>query len=139
MKIEELSIGDWVQDKKGTKAQILGIEKWSDGYELNVRLKGVDVGNTPATSVHPIPLTPVILEKNGFCPPPKHCGYYQLTVGNEEVFVCIDNGFSEFSHYSKGFVSDEEYINKLEISHSMFVHELQHALCLAGIEKEIEV
>ena len=86
-----------------------------------------------------IPLTPEILEKNGFCPPPKYCGYHHLTVGNNEVFVCIDNGFSEFSHNSKGVVSDEECLNKVEISHSKSVHELQHALRLAGIEKEIEV
>lgn len=137
MRVEELSIGDFLFFTDGDCA-VRVEEIYNDAQLL---ISDGDSISEPVhlTHLHPIPLTPEILEKNGFCPPPKHCGYYRLTVGNEEVFVCIDNGFSEFSHYSKGFVSDEEYINKLEISHSMFVHELQHALRLAGIDKEIEI
>lgn len=138
MRIEELSVGDWVCIK--SKDKIIEIAQ-INGQTEKVRAFGREhfFDLYGLSDIDPIPLTPEILEKNGFCPPPKHCGYHHLTVGNKEVFVCIDNGFSEFSHYSKGFVSDEEYINKLEISHSMSVHELQHALRLAGIEKEIEV
>lgn len=135
MKIEELSIGDWVR-YRDREWIVCSLYQFTE--EVGLWRKDSQFCEYVA-DIEPIPLTPEILEKNGFCPPPKHCGYHHLTAGNKEVFVRIDNGFSEFSHYSKGFVSDEECLNKLEISHSMSVHELQHALRLAGIEKEIEL
>lgn len=44
MDIRDLSIGDWAQDANGKYAQILGIEDWSDGYMLNIRINKVNVG-----------------------------------------------------------------------------------------------
>ena len=66
IRIEDLSVGDWVQDKKGSIAQIIGIENWSDGYVLNVRINGIDIGCVSANAIEPIPLTQEILKKNGF-------------------------------------------------------------------------
>ena len=137
MRIEELSIGDWVRHT--FYEENVWIARIDGDSERVLAERGKLSISCHLNHFEPIPLTPEILEKNGFCPPPKHCGYHHLTVGNNEVFVCIDNGFSELSHYSKGFVSDEECLNKVEISHSMSVHELQHALRLAGVGKEIEV
>lgn len=146
MKIEELSIGDWVQDKKGTKAQILGIEKWSDGYELNVRLKGVDVGNTPATSAHPIPLTPEILEKNGWVkitedmvwaehlnPKLAEIPTWGLKIGERLVPYLVAK-MRDNSHFE--ITTTNIKLFRFNAEH---VHQLQHVLRLAGIEKEIEL
>ena len=126
MRIEELSVGDWVQDKKGTKAQILGIENWSDGYELNVRLKGVDVGNTPATSAHPIPLTPEILEMNGWRNDKADRNFF----ATDEVYIYNHEGVWRLRPKSP------ELLIVVDIKH---VHQLQRALRLLGVEKEIEL
>lgn len=126
MKIQELSVGDWVQDKKGTKAQILGIEKWSDGYELNVRLNGVDVGNTPATSAHPIPLTPEILKMNGWREDKTDPNFFST----DEVYIYNHEGVWRLRPKST------ELLIVVDIKH---VHKLQRALRLLGVEKEIEV
>ena len=74
----------------------------------------------------PIPLTPEILEKNGF----KDMGFFgKLEIGPWRL-IC-DSGNLAVLHEGR----EEEYIN-IPIS---YVHELQHALRLCGIEKEIEI
>ena len=130
MKIEELSVGDWVQDKKGSIAQIIGIENWSDGYVLNVRINGIDVGCVSANAIEPIPLTQEILEKNGF----KRNGVYNewnigtwrtpylLGVSLERPAITIKwNGSSVF------------------IDQAKYAHQLHHAIRFSGCNKEIEL
>lgn len=126
IKIEELSIGDWVQDKNGKYAQILGIENWSDGYVLNVRINGVDVGCVPASSAHPIPITPEILEKNGFV---KSDMYHYAPHENE----CLSLQWYQHEHRLTLWGKDD-IIDRM---HCYYVHQLQHALRLAGVDKEI--
>ena len=126
MNINEICVGDWVQDRKGNTAQIIGIELWSGAYEVNVRINGGDVGLTPASSCDPIPLTPEILEKNGF----------EIA---DEFADCQMYGSPECSIvHTKGTMR-----YRLEAPQASVVcwnvHQLQHALRLAGIEKEIEV
>lgn len=133
IKISDLSVGDWVQDANGKYAQILGIENWSDGYMLNVRINGVNVGCVPASSAHPIPITPEILEKNGA----------------EKTEFVKDSGYEFYQsgglYASRGegskwwtiIVSKEcREVVKCYIQH---IHQLQHALRLAGVGKEIEL
>lgn len=129
IKIGDLSVGDWLQDKNGKYAQILGIENWSDGYVLNVRINGVDIGCVPLLAAHPIPLTPKILEKNGF----------------EELKDKSWVGHNHHCHIQQHGSSWTLLANKrgfyrtIRFESLVFVHELQHALRLAGVEKEIEV
>lgn len=128
LKINDLSVGDWVQDANGIYAQILGIENWSDGYMLNVRINGVNVGCVPASSAHPIPITPEILEKNGF------------EVCDDTARLKLDRPhslwlFKEKERWDLHIPMGGQHIN-LQIEH---VHQLQHALRLAGVEKEIEL
>lgn len=122
IRIEDLSVGDWVQDKKGSIAQIIGIENWSDGYVLNVRINGIDVGCVSANAIEPIPLTQEILEKNGF---EENCGRWY----NSEALM-------EFELYKDSWCRT---INCGEYSaYSIkYVHELQHALRLAKSQREI--
>ena len=71
--------------------------------------------------VQPIPLTPEILEKNGFS---DNYAYDNLSYATDFVGDIIGVHI-----VGKGGVMDEMYFK--------YVHELQHALRLCGIEKEI--
>jgi hypothetical protein len=125
IKIRELSIGDWVE--------IQGVAKRID------YLYGKDnVCDVPIELVHPIPLTPEILEKNGFV----RGEYSEIRVYNEweigewsdppyaSVRLDIDRQVIRVTNRGRDmFIADKE----------VYVHQLQHALRLAGVEKEIEV
>ena len=136
MNIKELSVGDWVQDRKGTTAQIIGIEEWSDGYELNIRINGINVGNAPALAVYPIPLTPEILEKNGWKEYSDYHNSWKFDVAESTSVWLFKNSHDwtfQVMHWGLGH---NHCTAKAYIEH---VHQLQHALRLAGIDKEIEL
>lgn len=137
MKITELSIGDWVRYDRGTDAvQIMGIYVrnnqecvvMSDSYFPDGVIGFVE-------HISPIPLTPKILEKNGW--------HDYISKYNDDVEdVCYENGdiiaHSFSSIYFKGgeyyFGEESGYFKTLTIK---YVHQLQNALRLAGVEKEI--
>ena len=130
MDIRDLSIGDWVLDGNDNPAQILAIENWSDGHSLNVRIKDVGIGVVVITRVRPIPITQAILEKNGFKKNGEYDEWnigtwrtpYLLGVSLERPAITIKwNGSSVF------------------IDQAKYIHQLQHALRLAGVVKEIEL
>ena len=123
MKIEELSIGDWVRHTF---------------YEENVRIARIDGDSERvlaergklSISCHlnhfdPIPLTPEILKMNGFV--------------KSDLAAVI-----EWYHWGDAYIGFKDgliytSINGREIWGIQYVHQLQHALRLAGIEKEIEL
>lgn len=128
LNISTLSVGDWVQDKEGTPAKILGIEQWSGEYYLNVEVNGADVDNVIAEGALPIPITPEILKKNGF------------EVYDDTARLKLDRPhalwlFKEEEGWDLHLSSRKQHIN-LRIEH---IHQLQHALRLADVEKKIEV
>lgn len=134
IRIGDLSVGDWVQDKKGSIAQIIGIENWSDGYVLNVRINGIDVGCVSANAIEPIPLTQEILEKNGFATRDER--YY--TFNADEARVDIEKMEDGYEIATFRVLPTGGIITKM-ICPISSVHQLQHALRLAGNEKEIEL
>jgi hypothetical protein len=109
MRIEELSIGDWVRvDGTPTKVWYL-----SEDSEVN---------DTKNDWVEPIPLTAEILEKNGF---EENCGRWY----NSEALM-------EFEQYKCGWcrtINCGEY----SVYFIKYVHQLQRAMKLEGTEKEI--
>jgi hypothetical protein len=126
LKISDLSVGDWGSDKNGIIAQIRGIECWSDGYVINVQTKAGTITNLTEAGVCPIPITPEILVQNGF------------EVYDDTARLKLDRPhalwlFKEQEGWDLHLPSREQHIN-LQIE---YVHQLQHALRLAGIEKEI--
>lgn len=136
MDIKELSVGDWVQDRKGAVAQIIGIEEWSGSYELHIRLNGIDVGLAPALGCYPIPLTPEILEKNGWDGYSDAHNSWKFDVsGNIRVWMFKNSHDWTFQVMDWG-LGHNHCTAKAYIEH---VHHLQHALRLAGIDKEIEL
>ena len=128
IRIEDLSVGDWVQDKKGSIAQIIGIENWSDGYVLNVRINGIDVGCVSANAIEPIPLTPEILEKNGF---KKNGEYNEWNIGTWRTPYLL--GVS----LERPAITIKWNGSSVFIDQAKYVHQLQHALRLAKSQREI--
>ena len=82
--------------------------------------------------VEPIPLTPEILEKNGFKKDEKleEMYYWNWGIGNNCVSYDKETGIVRIFHVF-GYL-----VFVLPLS---YVHELQHALRLCCIEKEIEL
>lgn len=115
LKISDLSVGDWVK--------IQGeIRKIDYLYGNN------NVCDVPIDLVEPIPITPEILEKNGF------------EVYDDTARLKLDRPYALWlfkvqEGWDLHLPSREQHIN-LRIEH---IHQLQHALRLAGVEKEIEL
>lgn len=111
MKTNELMIGDWVLDTRtGTPLRV------------NPFMAELEVPEW-----QPIPLTPEILEKNGLDNDPYGCHF------EEDEYMALEISVEEEGIYWT--INYNEYgILKLK-----YVHELQHALRLCGINKEIEL
>ena len=122
MKIEELSIGDWVFHLAEMQAgRISHIHRIGGIYSI-----GLDCADCVAVcginDIAPIAITPEILEKNGF-----------VDVGGVFNYDTVDLFCEDGKLY---FAREAGYDKLLQVQH---VHQLQHALRLAGINKEIEV
>jgi len=147
MKANELMIGDYARVsrdglciKKGSVVVIRGID--ADDKLIGMRLVGgahchpLDEeqfdGGVWCEYLEPIPLTAEILEKNGFFYPQK-CAWMKLDNPYRELYAC-EHTDGTWWLYSSGDCDKDE--NFAEIR---YVHELQHALRLYGIERNIVV
>lgn len=136
MKVEELMIGDWVYDGNSI-AQVTGIT--CDGIIETTHNQSSNI-----ELIRPIPLSAEILEKNDF----KKDAFTNLSpdyyFGNDEYSICVNlNSTCDKSKSiwiekrSRRFtVSIEEARHSLD-KKPLYVHQLQHALRLCEIEKEI--
>jgi hypothetical protein len=123
MKASELMIGDWVLDTEFERNEPdrIGIVEDDGRVWLKHRF-----GYQSVTYCAPIPLTPEILEKNGFTK--------ELDAGGLHYWFTLIDGHTRFLiHYARGVF---HWFIPLDFK---YVHELQHALRLCGIKKEIEL
>ena len=139
MKANELMIGDWVS-LEGTPAKTRGVEIYCSDLYVQTNL-------TDAWYMYnfePIPLTPEILEKNGF----------DVVRGNrimglqvsDRCTLRIGEGMEEMRVEMQNWGETEERKWFIEIRnlgsiilqlYIGYTHELQHVLRLCKIEKEI--
>jgi hypothetical protein len=139
MEINELQIGDWVE-VSGIPRQIKLIDDC-----INHKIIAHGVNNDGRTiayvgklteEVKPIPLTPEILEKNGN----GIRGYavWDLDCGAEVQWVreTLDD-INPSMQYRLAPRQKNFGIQETLICHIEYVHQLQHALRLCGIKKEI--
>lgn len=117
IKISELSIGDWAR-VNGVTTKVWYLSE--DG----------EVNDTTYDWVEPIPLTAEILEKNGFR---KNGEYNEWNIGTWETPYLL--GVS----LERPAITIKWNGSSIFIDQARYVHQLQHALRLAGVVKEIEV
>lgn len=130
MKAEELMIGDWVQDSSGAKFKIIYIEY----HCTRVEFKGEEliIPCFEQANIKPIPLTPEILVNNGFVYITSQ-GIYEFCTDDYRILWPTDdkNTLAINSYFAKYGI-----LTKSDID---YVHQLQHALRLCGINKEIKL
>ena len=121
MEAKDLMIGDKLKttfSQKKVKVKEIKqncIYTEDNGYEYN--------------EIEPIPLTPEILEKNGFRLEENEIGMYGVHIA--PYYMRDDVPFEVFCDGSPFAIWFKEPVN------IKYVHQLQHALRLYGIEKEI--
>ena len=132
MKADELMIGDWVL-YVGTPMRITG--RLIDDLEFN------ELNYIEREGFEPIPITPEILEKNGFMK--ETDGEWAIwNIGEEGTNSEFDSLY--FQDFRKLYTRDWRFSFDLYGRghggiHIQYVHELQHALRLYGIEKDINI
>ena len=144
MKPEELSIGDWVNvlnyhwDGRPYTGQVNGITKKHGTYYLQF-------GSALSAEIdrcEPIPITPEILEKNGFRLKEESDSYKKYIAGDELCIIVLYfyketiYGVSTLLDCERGFAGGLDRIHKCNL---LYVHQLQHALRLCGISKTIDL
>lgn len=111
MKASELMLGDWVLDTRTN----------------NPLLVNPFMAEMEVSEWEPIPLTPEILEKNGFRYDRKD---------SYAILKFEDNSW--FFYYSHEYKLTKFYKSEIIFRcQCVYVHQLQHALKLCGIDKEI--
>ena len=116
MKATELMIGDWVLfDHNPVRVAILGAAQDSLGLAV-----GDNVFGQPYSIIEPIPLTEEIVED-------RSCPQVSIYWDDRKTEETGENWYEVMIH-TKSCAAE---------LHIRYVHELQHALRLCGIEKEI--
>jgi hypothetical protein len=122
MKAKELMIGDWVYNTHNRQneqvAEIrsgLVMLEYNDLYEYD--------------EIEPTPLTPEILEKNGWVK-----NLYSAESYDNEELECLSLWVGEDGKNKWWWHVGVELVTPIN-----YVHELQHALRLCEIEKEVEL
>ena len=124
LSVKSLQIGDWViphvYDSALEPSKIVGIHY--NSYKGKDYVDWVDCevwDELSLSDIEPIPLTPEILEKNGFYENQDRWWWkdFYITLASTKALTLVCNRTIQFD----------------------YVHQLQHALRICGIEKEIEL
>ena len=136
LKISDLSVGDWV-DYCSRHYKVYSIEecgfiraKCEDDYTSSHIGKNIDY-------LEPIPITAEILEKNGFARGQRGDFYHYLRLDkNRTLYIhASTNGWRvEITYDAAGILRTTHLMPDMNS-----VHDLQHALRAAGIDKEINL
>lgn len=125
MKTTDLMIGDWVVYNGDVEyTDPIKIEGMDIATDMLITSDREDVG---FIGVWPIPLTAEILEKNGF--------NIEIAPYTPDWKRCILNPNFFLEDRLKGFY----HFNGNNLAKIQYVHELQHAFRLCGIDKNIEL
>lgn len=134
LKISDLSVGDWVEfhHTQGiyikpplfdhANAQIVGTHR---GAEVSLLVDGKrEFMAIPLSAIHPIPITPEILEANGI----------RRTYEDDNYAIFRGDGLWAVKYSDGDWELSTPPVCRVDIK---YVHQLQHALRLAGVDKEI--
>lgn len=143
MRAEDLMVGDWVictYPSINKPVKVIEIKTVSD-EELKVVINDNGIRLVfRRTYIDPIPLTPEILEKNGFI---KRYNYQWKYRDNSCTIVISIAPQIEIDGEMLGTppinVILEGALFNINMTSDMCVHQLQHAINLCGITKEIQI
>jgi hypothetical protein len=121
MKVNELMIGDWVYNRVADITFQVYPQFFSQWHDRPEQFEAI---------IQPISLTLEILEKNGFKKLVTY-GTEKWIYGDIRMNIYSSNGCWRFCADTKR--------NENSVIYIYFIHELQHALRLCQIEKEIEL
>ena len=145
MKANELMAGDWVLIKRTPSCEypykicsinnysILG-EEYADWIEVEA---GEEIN---LEEIKPIPLTAEILEKNGWkkeFDKKSYMTFYNLEDEKYWLMWCISEHTLDIQRQNKTLLDQYNLCAERAVIACEYVHELQHALKLCGIDKEI--
>lgn len=125
MKATELMIGDWVMVK--VLSQIPNtyvLHTWTaNDYSMDIQVK-------------PIPLTPEILEKNGFERGVVIPSKFYRNIDNERLIFCPHSSCYDLGYVHWNESNDVDIMHRLEVQQPiMYIHQMQHALRLFGLDQ----
>ena len=147
MKATELQIGDWVQIVEPCKyagaigrIKTLLYHKDDENAYFKVFLQNntihIGIDDICSEDIRPIPLTAEILEKNGF----ENIGDDTYQLEEKPCWFWVDFFNHQYGcEYDTSTHEYEDDEHRLKLYGIPSVHELQHALRLCGIEKEIKL
>ena len=134
LKATDLMVGDWVSTGY-TMSKVISIHTRASSIYKRGVVDLEDIDNIQVSGLQPIPITPEILEKNGF----------ELDADGFSIYYSwefLKNGQVTMKKDIDGdyelHITDRDSICKVRI-YINYVHELQHALRLYRIDKEIEI
>ncbi len=132
LKISDLSVGDWAHhDLYESDMRVVTI--YGDTEWIEAEISSGRVVRCHLKHFTPIPITAEILEKNGFG---------KKTFTQDQLFRIVEpNGNMPFIGYrwdSRRVIieRDNDYMLRVKAE---YIHQLQHALRLAGVDKEINL
>lgn len=133
LRAEELMIGDWVTYKGSTPCKILSI---TPSFVRIANEKTNTIITSDFEDISPLPLTTEILEKNGWDVEDACYAKYNLP----DAYSSLEFYFHE-SRLRKWWEGVDEWDNHNKVRditfqcHCSYVHELQHALRLCGLNE----
>lgn len=132
MEPQELMIGDWVMYDPNIFIED-EYQPRKDCYPVLIsNADDIDLANEGCYS--PIPTTPKILEKNGF----EDIGDETWQLSDKPHWFWVDFYNHKYGcEFDNSTYEYEDSERRLHLYGIPFVHELQHALKVCGIEKEI--
>lgn len=133
LKISDLSVGDWVMvNERPRKIRVLA-DVWNGsnevlvGYVAHVNPNGYNVVfYKPIEKVEPIPITAEILEANGI----------HRTYEDDEYAIFRGDGLWAVKYSDGDWELSTPPVCRVDIK---YIHQLQHALRLVGVDKEINL
>ena len=146
MKSTELMIGDWLIPYNETEPR--RVEHLTYQYEMSGKYDVVAFDKNPYTFNYtgfckPVPITREILEKNGFvCREERGSfvaySYSEESYSNQTVEITLFHVESEYKN-NQLHICEFHHPNEvmLHLMKCNYVHKLQHALRLCGIDMEI--
>ena len=143
LKISDLSVGDWVR-YDGRDYQVKSIH---GDFESVTLIGNKEQRDESIYDIHPIPISSEILETNEFRRCSVEFSIYEYTtllgkiLRTTQVHLTTPQCINVFLHdttFERGYCQREKTSVHI-LRDELYVHDIQHALRLAGLDKEINL